>query len=183
MKAEAGDIVKVCTKDEVYEGILMPRPEIFKKGFVVVKLGNGYNIGIDEKRIEKIELISKYQGILVKAEKKQLPKKNLPTVPVLSFGGTISSKIDYKTGGVYAAYSAEDFIAMMPELENVANLRAEQVMKLMSEDMAPEHWQSMAESIASELNKDEVAGVVVTHGTDTLNFSTAAMSFFLSNLN
>ncbi len=182
MKPEPGDFVKVHAKDEAYEGILMPRPEIFEKGYVIIKLSNGYNIGIDEKKINKIEVVSKYQAPKI-SEKKASHKKNLPTVSILSFGGTISSKIDYKTGGVYAAYSAEDFVQMIPELENVANLRAEQVMKLMSEDMLPEHWQAMAESIASELNKDEVAGVVVTQGTDTLHFSTAAMSFFLQNLN
>ncbi len=182
MKPEPGDIVKIHAEKETYEGILMPRPDIFEAGYVIIKLANGYNIGIDEKRIKKIELVSKYQGPS-KVEKKSIPKKDLTTVPILSFGGTISSKVDYKTGGVYAAYSAEDFIAMMPELGNIANLRAEQVMKLMSEDMAPEHWQAMAESIAAELNKEEVSGVVVTHGTDTLHFSTAAMSFFLRNLN
>ena len=182
MKPEPGDIVKVHTEKEIYEGILMPRPDIFEKGHVIIKLGSGYNIGIDEKRIKKIELVSKYQpGSVI--EKKSLPKKGLPTVSILSFGGTISSKVDYRTGGVYASYSASDFVAMIPELQNVANLRAEQVMKLMSEDMAPEHWQAMAESIADELNKDEVAGVVVTQGTDTLHFSTAAMSFFLRDLN
>src|SRR3989344_3913784 len=181
MKPEPGDIVKVHTEKEIYEGILMPRPDIFEKGHVIIKLGSGYNIGIDEKRI-KIELVSKYQPSSV-IEKKSLPKKGLPTVSILSFGGTISSKVDYRTGGVYASYSASDFVAMIPELQNVANLRAEQVMKLMSEDMAPEHWQAMAESIADELNKDEVAGVVVTQGTDTLHFSTAAMSFFLRELN
>ncbi|MBI2654983.1 Glu-tRNA(Gln) amidotransferase subunit GatD [Candidatus Woesearchaeota archaeon] len=182
MKPEPGDIVKVHAEKEIYEGILMPRPEIFEKGHVIIKLGSGYNIGIDEQRIKKIELISKYQKPVV-TEKKTESKKNLPTVSILSFGGTISSKVDYRTGGVYASYSADDFVAMLPELQNVANLRAEQVMKLMSEDMAPEHWQAMAESIASELNRDDVAGVVVTQGTDTLHFSTAAMSFFLRNLN
>ncbi|MBI1935338.1 Glu-tRNA(Gln) amidotransferase subunit GatD [Candidatus Woesearchaeota archaeon] len=182
MKPEPGDIVKVRTKDETYEGILMPRPEIFEKGYVIIKLDNGYNIGVDEKRISRIELVSKYH-MPSAPEKKITPKKNLPNVSILSFGGTISSKVDYKTGGVYAAYSADDFVQMVPELGNIANLKAEQVMKLMSEDMVPEHWKAMAESIANELNKEEVAGVVVTHGTDTLHFSTAAMSFFLKNLN
>ncbi|MBI4452932.1 Glu-tRNA(Gln) amidotransferase subunit GatD [Candidatus Woesearchaeota archaeon] len=182
MKPEPGDIVKVHTKEEVYEGSLMPRPDIFEKGYFVVKLENGYNIGIDEKRIIKLELVSEYQPSHPQ-ERKQAHRKGLPTVSILSFGGTISSKIDYRTGGVYASYSAEDFVQMIPELENVANLRAEQVMKIMSEDMAPEHWQAMAESIASELNNDEVAGVVVTQGTDTLHFSTATISFFLRNLN
>lgn len=182
MKPEPGDIVKVHAEKEVYEGILMPRPDIFEKDHVIIKLSNGYNIGIDEKRIKKIELVSKYQPSS-QIGKKLLSKKGLPTVSILSFGGTISSKVDYRTGGVYASYSADDFVAMLPELQNVANLRAERVMQLMSEDMAPEHWQAMAESIADELNKDEVFGVVVTQGTDTLHFSTAAMSFFLRDLN
>ena len=182
MKSEYGDIVKVYTDEQNYEGILMPRPEIFEKGFVIVKLDNGYNIGIDEKKIKKIEVIKKYQQ--KKEEKTKLHhKKGLPKVPILSFGGTISSRVDYKTGGVYADYTAEDFVEMLPELKNVANLKAEKVMGVYSEDMASEEWQLMARRIANELNDDEVSGVVVTQGTDTLHFSTAAMSFFLRNLN
>ena len=107
----------------------------------------------------------------------------MPTVSILSFGGTISSRVDYKTGGVYADYTAEDFVEMLPELRNVANLKAEKVIGVMSEDMASEEWQLMARRISKELNDDEVAGVVVTQGTDTLHFSTAAMSFFIRNLN
>ena len=182
MKAEYGDVVKVHTDERVYEGILMPRPEIFEKDHTIIKLDNGYNIGIDNNKIKKIEVIKKYQQ--KKEEKIKLKhNKNLPTVSILSFGGTISSRIDYKTGGVYADYTAEDFVAMLPELGHVANLKAEKVMSLMSEDMSPEDWQLMARRISKELNDDEVAGVVVTQGTDTLHFSTAAMSFFLRNLN
>ena len=182
MKAEYGDVVKVYTDEKNYEGILMPRPEIFEKGFIVVKLDNGYNMGIDEKRIKKIEAIKKYEKR--KEEKIKLSHKSgLPTVPILSFGGTISSRVDYKTGGVYADYTAEDFVAMLPELGHIANLKAEKIMGVMSEDMVPEDWQLMARRIAKELNDDEVAGVVVTQGTDTLHYSTAAMSFFLQHLN
>ncbi len=182
MKPEYGDVVKVHTDEQTYEGILMPRPEIFEKGYVVIKLDNGYNIGIDEKKITKIEVVKKYQP--KKEEKIKLHhKKNLPRVPILSFGGTISSRVDYKTGGVYADYTAEDFVAMLPELGHIANLRAEKVMGIMSEDMAPEDWQLMARRITKELNDNETAGVVVTQGTDTLHYSTAAMSFFLRNLN
>ncbi|MBI2101789.1 Glu-tRNA(Gln) amidotransferase subunit GatD [Candidatus Woesearchaeota archaeon] len=181
MIPEFGDTIKVHTKEQVYEGILLPRPEIFDENYTVIKLDNGYNIGVENKRIEKIEVVSKYQK--KKEERHKIEhKKGLPNVPVLSFGGTISSRVDYKTGGVYADYTAEDFVEMLPELTNVANLKAEKVMSIMSEDMAPEDWQAMARRIAKELNEDN-AGVVVTQGTDTLHFSTAAMSFFLKNLN
>jgi len=182
MKPEYGDVVKIYTDEQTYEGILMPRPEIFEKDHTIIKLDNGYNIGIDYKRIKKIEVIKKYEK--KKEEKTKLThKKGLPTVAILSFGGTISSRVDYKTGGVYADYTAEDFVAMLPELGHIANLKTEKVMGIMSEDMAPEDWQLMARRIAKELNDSNVAGVVVTQGTDTLHFSTAAISFFLRNLN
>ncbi|MEK6892023.1 MAG: Glu-tRNA(Gln) amidotransferase subunit GatD [Nanoarchaeota archaeon] len=183
MIPEYGDTVKVHTKEQVYEGTMLPRPDIFDDGYTVIKLGNGYNIGIENKKITKIEVARKYEKKKAEKKKKSEINKSLPTVSILSFGGTISSKIDYKTGGVYADYTAEDFVAMLPELENVANLRAEKVMSIMSEDLAPEDWQLMAKRIAKELNDDEIDGVVVTQGTDTLHFSTAAMSFFLKNLN
>ena len=183
MMPELGDVVRVKTKDEVYEGVLMHRPEILEKGYTVLKLENGYNIGIEDSRIEKIELVSKHKKLQPQKHKTSESKKNLPTVSILSFGGTISSKIDYRTGGVYADYTAEDFIEMIPELADIANLRAEKVMSIMSEDMSPDDWKLMARRIAKELNDDDVSGVVVTQGTDTLHFSTAAISFFLKNLN
>lgn len=181
MRYQTGDQVRVTTSERTYDGVLMPRPEIFGEGFLVLKLESGYNIGIKEERVKKVDLLKKHEPLA--AEKKPAEhKEGLPTVSVLSFGGTISSKVDYRTGGAYADYTAEDFVAMMPELAEVANLRARKVLELMSEDMNPQDWQAMAEAIAKELNDPEVSGVVVTQGTDTLHYSTAAMSFFLSKL-
>jgi len=154
---------------------------MLEKGFTVIKLDNGYNIGIEDKKIKQIKLIEPYKQKKEK-QKKLTVKKGLPTVSILSLGGTISSKIDYRTGGVYADYTAEDFVAMMPELAKVANLKAKKVMSLMSEDMNPDDWKKIAKIIADELNSG-IDGVVVTQGTDTLHFSTAAMSFMLKNIN
>ena len=179
-KPKAGDKVKIITDKEEFEGILMPRPELLEKGYTVVKLDNGYNIGIKDKKIKQIKLLKKYTQ--KKSASKKLPiKKGLPTVSVISLGGTISSKIDYRTGGVYADYTAEDFVAMMPELAEVANLKAKKVMNIMSEDLTGKDYTKIAKIIEDELKQTD--GVVVTQGTDTLHFSTAAMSFMLNNLN
>lgn len=183
MKAEAGDSVRITTKNESYEGVLMPRPELLEQDVTIIKLSNGYNIGISNKRIEKVDVIKKFEQEKVAQKRKGEPKKNLPNVSILSFGGTISSKVDYRTGGTYADYTAQDFIEMMPELDNVANMKARKVMGVMSEDMNPDDWNIMAKNIIEELKDDSVDGIVVTQGTDTLHFSTAAMSFFLRNLN
>jgi glutamyl-tRNA(Gln) amidotransferase subunit D len=177
--AKAGDKVRVICKDEEFEGILMPRPELLEKGFTVVKLGNGYNIGIDDKKIKKIEILEKYKP--KEEKKKKVPfDKKLPVVSVLSTGGTISSKVDYRTGGVIADYTAEDFVQMMPEIAKAANLRAKKIMSAMTEDFTHKDWSLMAKEVAKELETAD--GVVLTMGTDTLHIAAAALAFFLKGL-
>lgn len=180
--AKPGDRVKIKTEKDEFEGILMPRPEILEEDITVIKLDTGYNIGIDSDKIKKTEIIEEYK---TKEDKKKGLKKNksLPNVSVLSTGGTISSKIDYKTGGVYADYTAEDFVEMVPELAEIANLEARKIAGIMSEDMSPKDWKMIAEEVCKELNKSDVDGIVLTQGTDTLHFTAAALSFFLKELN
>ena len=178
--AKEGDYVRIATKDEEFTGILMPRPEILEKGIKVIKLDSGYNIGIEHKKIKKIEIVKEYKP-RKKHKRKIKHDKNHPTISIISIGGTISSKIDYRTGGVISDYTAEDFVEMCPELENVANIRAKKAANIMSEDMSAKEWSIVAKAAASEL--EECDGVVVTQGTDTLHFTTAAMSFYLKDLN
>jgi glutamyl-tRNA(Gln) amidotransferase subunit D len=180
MECKPGDLVEVKTEDENIIGILMPRPEILDPNILVIKLDNGYNIGIDKSKIKSITLKEPYERH--ETHKRQLKHNpSLPNVTIISTGGTISSKLDYRTGGVYADYTAEDFVEMLPELENIANLKAKSIMHIMSEDMCYEHWKAIAEAAAEELNNG-ADGVIITQGTDTLHFSTAAVSFFLPNL-
>lgn len=182
MKNRAGDKVKLTKKDgESIEGILMPRPEMLEKGFTVIKLDNGYNMGIEDKKIKSIEVIEQYKP--KEKEKKELKfDERLPTVAILSTGGTISSKIDYRTGGVYADYDASDFVAMCPELESIANLKAKKIMSVMTEDFTIDDWINMSKILVEELNS-KVDAVVLTMGTDTLHITAAALSFLLKDLN
>lgn len=181
MAANPGDKVKIITDEEEFEGILMPRPDILDKDITVIKLDSGYNIGINNKKIKKIETLEKYTPKKQsKSELKQ--KKGLPTVSVLSTGGTISSKIDYRTGGTIADYTAEDFVEMMPELADVANIKAKKIMSVMSEDFSNKEWSLIAKEVLKELNSG-ADGVVITEGTDTLHFTAQALSFFLKDLN
>lgn len=176
---KAGDRVKV-TAERVFEGILLPRPPVLDPDIVVLKLDSGYNVGISKKKVKRTELIKAYKG---KTRRKHALKKNpkLPTVSVLSTGGTISSSVDYRTGGVAADFTAEDFVSMCPELLDIANLKARKLMSVMSEDMLPEDWIKIAKAVVEELKS--VDGVVVTMGTDTLHVAAAALSFLLKDLN
>ncbi len=181
MKAKPGDKIKVFTKKKTFEGILVPTPQLTQDNSLILKLENGYNIGINNKEILKITILEEYKPL---KNKKAVSffDKNLPVVSVLSTGGTISSKVDYRTGGVYADYTAEDFLNMMPELKKITNIRAKKVMSLMSEDMLPKNWIEMAEVIEAEIKKG-TDGIVITHGTDTMHFTAAALSFFFEEIN
>ena len=176
-----GDRVRVVLEDKTLEGVLMPRPDMADKEHIVLKMESGYNIGLDRSGIKSITVVEKH------IEAKHAPSKPLPRRPgkplvsILSTGGTISSRVDYRTGGVYASYTAEDLVKIAPELNSLADIKSRFLMNVMSEDMKPPLWAEIAENIALELNGGS-GGVVVTHGTDTMHYSTAALSFMLKNL-
>ncbi len=180
MEAKPGDRIRVITKDNLYEGSLVPSIELSGKDTLILKLENGYNIGIEKKDIKKIELLEAYKS------KKPIVKDTainpkLRTVSVLSTGGTISSRVDYKTGGVIADYTAEDFVQMIPELKDVANIKAKKVLSIMSEDILPKDWGNITREIEKEI-KVGTDGIVVTCGTDTLHYITAAISFMIEEI-
>jgi glutamyl-tRNA(Gln) amidotransferase subunit D len=179
-----GDKAQITTQDgKQHEGIIIPRPtlHITDEPHITIKLKTGYNIGIKKSNIKKIEIIE--ECIPKKQQKITLKHNNeLPTVSILSTGGTISARIDYSSGGVSADLTAEDFVQMCPELQDIANIKAKKVMEVMSEDMVPNDWKEMAKFIHKELQTD-VAGVVVTLGTDILHYCTAAMAFMLGKIN
>lgn len=178
MEAKAGDKVKVITKDEAVEGTLMPNEET---DAVVVKLDNGYNVGIDAKKIKKIEVVGKYKkNEKTKKEKVRIDKKK-PTISILHTGGTIAAKVDYMTGGVIASFSVEDLIEKFPEVKKIANLRSVLVSNMMSEDITFKEYGEIANAIKNEIKKGS-DGIIVGHGTDTLAVTAAALSFIFENL-
>jgi len=177
MDAKPGDKVKVVTKDETFEGVLMPNEET---DAVVIKLDSGYNIGVDNKKIKKIGVIEKYKKTEKKKEKVKV-SKGKPTISILHTGGTIASKVDYKTGGVIASFSVEDFLEMFPEIEKIANIRSVLISNLMSEDILFSDYQKIAEAVKKEI-KEGADGVIIGHGTDTLAVTSAALSFIFENL-
>jgi len=180
MKANYGDRVKVITKKEVYEGILMPHPALLGEKTLVVKLDSGYNVGIDNKNVKKIEVLKKHSVEKRLAKEKIKVDKKKKTILVLHTGGTIASKVDYKTGGVVADFSPEELLKMFPELKDIVNIKAKLVFQMFSEDMEPGHWGILASEIKKNLKKYD--GFIITHGTDTLHYTSAALSFMLKGI-
>lgn len=181
---KVGDRIRIVKSGKVFEGILMPRIEMGNQNCLTIKLDNGYNIGIEFKKGVEIEKIKTEWLISGKKEKEVesiIFDKKLPTISMIGTGGTIASKIDYRTGGVYASFSAKDIVTQIPELKEIANIRAKQIMNIMSEDMTPDRWKEIAGSVVKEINSG-VKGVIITHGTDTLHYTAAALSFMLRDL-
>ena len=178
-----GDKIRVSRGNKVYEGFLMPRIETGDVNAIILKLSNGYNIGIaftDKTKIEKIGKGKKPGAI---PTRKFITKKDLPPISLIATGGTIGTHMDYQTGGVYMCRTPEEILSTTPEIENIANIK--KMLKpfvVASEDMMWIDWQKLARLTARELNSD-VKGVIITHGTDTLHFTSAALSFMLKNLN
>ena len=176
---DVGDSIKVVS-DLTYEGILMPRYETSEDSHIVLKLKSGYNIGIELSEITNIEKISSPKQI-VEEKSVQKTDSSLPKILLLSTGGTIASKIDYRTGAVTPALTASDLNDAVPEIANIANIDAEVLFSEYSENLQPEHWVETAKKIESVANSD-YKGIIIAHGTDTMHYSSTFLSFALSGL-
>ena len=174
-----GDSIKVFS-DLTYEGILMPRYETSEDSHIVLKLKSGYNIGIELSEITDIEKISSPKQIVEEKSVKRTGS-SLPKILLLSTGGTIASKVDYRTGAVTPALTASDLNEAVPEIANIANIDAEVLFSEYSENLQPEHWVETAKKIESVANSD-YKGIIIAHGTDTMHYSSTFVSFALSGL-
>lgn len=174
---EVGSLVRIQA-ETTYEGILMPRYEYSDDNHIVLKLKSGYNIGL---QIEKIRQIEVESSPTRKKENIIHPKidPTLPKILLLSTGGTIASRIDYRTGGVFPALTADELNATVPELSKIANIDTEVLFSEYSENLLPEHWVKIAEKLNSYV-ESEYKGIIVAHGTDTMQYTAAALSFCLS---
>jgi glutamyl-tRNA(Gln) amidotransferase subunit D len=178
-----GDSIKIDTKDGEITGLLMPRYESASEEYIVIKLKSGYNTGIHVGKIKSItKLLDKDQATSSITTAAFAAKHDLPRVALISTGGTIASKIDYRTGGVHAALSADELYASVPELANHASIDPEVLMSEYSENLRPEHWTWIAEKVAEKIKTGMYIGILVSHGTDTMHYTAAALSFALQKL-
>src|SRR5260370_2984842 len=180
--ADIGSIIRITTKlGEVFEGTLFPRSEYTDPNNIVHKRKKGNNIGIHYEKTEKIEVVG--EGPKPHFTKPPSPPKHhgLPRVAIISTGGTIASRVDYRTGAVQPALTAEDLASVVPELSSIAEVEAHILFSELSENVTPAQWTMLAEDVAKRMG-DRVDGVVVSQGTDTMHYTSAALSFALKNL-
>ena len=175
-----GDFIKIVTKTTEYSGNILPRYEYSNEEFIVIKMSSGYNIGIDSNSITSIKKIKSGEEPKFNPPTKPDVKETLPKISILGTGGTIASRIDYKTGAVNPAFSAEELYSIIPELSDYANINTELISNIASEQMNPEDWKNMAEKVIEKI-RDENQGIIIGHGTDTMAYTSAALRFALVN--
>jgi len=176
------DRIKITSDKDKFEGILLPRTEFDKPNFYYLKLDNGYNIGVEYQEDHKIEVIGYHEGKYQLPEKKVIYNEKKPNISLLGTGGTIASRLDYRTGAVLPAFTPAELFTAVPELEEICNLDTKIVFELLSEDMTPEKWQILGREVAHQINDNNVDGVVIAHGTDTMAFTGTALSLMLKDL-
>ena len=160
--------------------MLLEKPDYSNENTIILKLDSGYNIGIDIKdaKIEKISEGKKPQIELDPVDKKISDKKK--NLSILSTGGTVASVIDYKTGAVHPAFTADDLLRATPELVDYANINAKAIFNILSENMTPEYWKKTATTIYDEINNG-ADGIIIAHGTDTMHYTASALSFMIDS--
>ena len=178
---EVGDIVRVSGDGKVYEGILIPRSESSDNTHIVVKMKSGYNIGIRLTPALKIEKIGKGTKPTFASPPLPTQRPDLPKVVIMSTGGTIASRVDYRTGAVRSAISASDLYGVVPELADLAQVDTQIVLSIYSENLTQKHWTQIAQAAAKNI-EEGAKGIVIAHGTDTMAYTAAALSFSLQNL-
>jgi glutamyl-tRNA(Gln) amidotransferase subunit D len=141
-----------------------------------MKLVNGYNISYPEVVVQTIEILDSVE-IHEKEMITHIPQdESLPLVHLIHTGGTIASKVDYKTGAVSARFEPDELLDAVPELRSIARIHAVKLGNMWSDDIRPRHWNRMLKA-TEEAFAEGAVGVVITHGTDTLHYTAAAMSY------
>jgi glutamyl-tRNA(Gln) amidotransferase subunit D len=175
-KIVEGNLIEFDFENNTAKGTIIPS----NTNNLMIKLNTGYNAGFELSKIKKIKNLGKAKVVGKAKTTKTEKNPKLPTIALLHTGGTIASRVDYKTGGVYASFEAEDLSHMFPELLTIANFDSTLISNMMSEDMTPDNYTKIAKAIDKEIKKG-VKGIIIGHGTDTLGYSAAALSFALEN--
>ena len=168
----------------VWSGTVVPRHDFSGDRVLQLKLESGYNIGVQIEPGFRFRLIGAPPppaSAAPRAARAAVPGTDPTWIALLTTGGTIASRVDYETGGVRPVKEEREILDFFPELEASGRIKIVPVFDRLSEDLVPEDWRVLAEKIVATFAAG-ARGVVVAHGTDTLGFTSAALSFLLTDL-
>ena len=172
-KLEQGNKYSFRTKDEVLEGVFVNAT----KEFIYIKQSSGYNIGVSKDKVKDFKLLENK-----KVAKQKKSTKNEGEIVILHTGGTIASKVDYSTGAVNSSFTPEEILELFPELNKIGSVESHLISNMPSDDMNFSHYNVIGEKINELVKRKNVKGIILTHGTDTLHYTSAALSFMLKGI-
>jgi glutamyl-tRNA(Gln) amidotransferase subunit D len=171
---------EVLTSRGDFKGTVLPRADQDDEWHIVLKIATGYNIGVDVRTITGMTETG-YKKANYKIPEKEFPvTPGLPKVKLLGTGGTIASRLDYRTGAVIPAFTPGELYGAVPELADICNLTTEKLFAVFSENMGPEQYKKLAVAIGREI-ENGIDGIVIGHGTDTLHYTAAALTYMVQN--
>ncbi len=171
---------KIETSRGNFVGTVLPRAENDDEKHIVLKIPTGYNVGIDVANVISMKETG-YKKANYKIPEKEFPyTEGLPSVKLIGTGGTIASRLDYRTGAVIPAFSPGELYGAVPELADICNLTTEKVFAVFSENMGPEQYKQLAIAIGKEI-ENGIDGIVIGHGTDTLHHTAAALTYMIQD--
>jgi len=179
--AEVGDVLEVETDWGTVKGTLVPRYLYDDDAHIVLKLSSGYNVGLSVAGLKSARVKAKGEKPSFNPPPAPKSKAELPRVLIIGTGGTIASRVDYRTGAVRPATTAEDLYALIPELSDIARVEPEILLSIYSENIQPSHWSRVGERVGRAVGEG-MAGVVITMGTDTMGYTAAALGFALNSV-
>ena len=163
-----------------FEGIVLPRSESDDDQHVVLKLITGYNIGVTVATVTNVTELG-FKQAHYKIPEQDFPfSPEKPNVKLFGTGGTIASRLDYRTGAVIPAFSPGELYGAVPELADICNLTTDKLFAVFSENMGPKQYITLAEAIGKEIEKG-TDGIIIGHGTDTMHHTAAALTFMVQN--
>lgn len=172
---ENGSFYSITSDSVTREGVFVNATS----KYVFLKLNSGYNVGIAKSKIKKVNLL-KEKPLSKQTEQVISKKTGNADVLILHTGGTIASKVDYSTGGVSDKFSPEEILALFPELSSLASIDSKLVSNMPSDDMNFSHYNTLIDEVKK--NHTKFKGIIITHGTDTLHYTSAALRFALKNI-
>ena len=173
------DVILKTTRGE-FRGIILPRSEFDDSRHLVLKLATGYNIGIDIRTITGVTVLGSKEAHYQIPEKAFPISPDKPYIKLLGTGGTIASRLDYRTGAVIPAFSPGELYGAVPELADICNLSTEKLFGVFSENMGPHEYKTLAKAIGHEI-ENGIDGIVIGHGTDTMHHTASILSFMVQN--
>jgi len=176
--AQPGDLIEIKTILETLQGTLIPSAD---EKILILKLDNGYNMGVERKDVLSMKVLKEHTPVKEKTASHH-QNQNLKTITILHTGGTIASKVDYRTGGVVARFSPTDLLEMFPELGDIANFDSKLISNMWSDDLRFCHFWNIAKAVEEEAKKG-VKGIIIGMGTDNLAVASAALAFVFEEIN